>query len=204
MLRPDEQERRNRLIEDIRPALMRMAGRYRRKAGLPWQWREDHCHDLVIGAMHAFTRYNHLPDNQLQRIMVHAAHCDFKDRMRQAVGQALAMPPIQRTDQIDLIAARDDAASATAAFEFAEWFTVVAKAAGLTRQELIALLGVMQGRTVAEIAETITVSCRTVDFRLSSARSKIAPHVARFFAGFRYTVSPRVPHATGDAAHDDN
>ncbi len=202
MLRPDERDRRDRLIAEIRPALMRMAGRYRRKAGLPWQWREDHCHDLVLAAMRAFGRYRHLSDHDLRRVMVRTAANESKDAIRRAVAEAQSGPSIERTDQIDLIAVRDDAAKSVEAFEVAEWFAVVARSGNLESQEIAVLLATADGVTAAEIAIDLGCCERTVKYRLQAARKKIAPHVARLFPEFRYTVSPLVSHTTGDTTHD--
>jgi RNA polymerase sigma factor (sigma-70 family) len=166
------------MIDDIRPVLMRMAGRYRRKAGLPWQWRDDHCHDLVIGAMRAFDRYRNLDDDSLRRVMVRAAHNRSRDAVRRAIATAQAAPPIERTDQIDVVAARDDAAQATEAFDAAEWFAVLSRRAGLSADDVAIVQERMRGLDVREIAATIGLSERTVYRRMASIRDRIGACMA--------------------------
>lgn len=178
-----DHHRRDRLLAEIHPALMRMAGRYRQKAGLPWQWRDDHCHELVIEAMDAYDQYSHLPDDQLRRIMIRAARNDHIDIIRRSAARA----PLDAyvTDHLDVIAANQE----VDAVDAADWFAVTARRVGLTRQEVAAILAIVKGEAVQEMAITMGVSCRTAHRRLASARRKLHVAVSEIQAGFRYMVS---------------
>jgi len=183
----DDHTRRDRLIMQIRPALMRMAGRYRRKAGLPWQWREDHCHELVFGAMEAYGRHEHLPDDQLRRVMVRAAHCDHLNIMEQNIVRSSLS--ITNTGYMDVIAERNDTAREIEAIDMSDWLAVHAKRAMLTSREVTVIISKAQGLTNREIAEAIGVSLRTAHYCLAAARRKLATCLARDSPESGYTVS---------------
>jgi DNA-binding CsgD family transcriptional regulator len=174
-------ERRNRLIEEVYPALRRMAGRHRQKAGLPWQNRDDLTHDLVVKLCEVYERYHHLDDESIKRLFVRTASNCRIEHTRRSISQSLYFVG---GDTIECVASNDQG---LARVDAVDEVVVLAKRAGWTRKELQVVLLLASGRSERDAASLAQISQTTLRRLKASADAK--RHMAQKHTQNRYTVS---------------